>query len=157
MKCKRHPQVETALSCGKCGDPICPRCTVQTPVGIRCPTCARMSRVPTYNVSGGFYLRAIGAGLGAAVIAGIAWGLLQAIVPFFYLSFLIAGAVGYGIGELISLAVNRKAGTGLAVIGAVAVLFAYIINTFTFFGRGFHLFDIVAIIVGIAVVVARLR
>jgi hypothetical protein len=157
MKCKRHPQVETALTCGKCGDPICPRCMVQTPVGIRCPTCARLSRVPTYNVSSGYYLRAIGAGLGAAIVAGIAWGFLQTVIPFIYLSFLIAGAVGYGIGEAISISVNRKAGTGLALIGALGVVLSYVIATFTFFGGGFNLFDIVALIVGISVAVARLR
>ncbi len=157
MKCKRHPRVETALTCGKCGDPICPRCMVQTPVGIRCPTCARMSRVPTYNVSWGYYIRAIGAGLGASIVAGIAWGFLQSIIPFIYLSFLIGAAVGYGIGEAISLAVNRKAGAGLAVVGATGVLLSYIVATYTFFGGGFHLFDIVAIIVGVSVAVARLR
>ncbi len=85
-RCKRHPEIETNLSCGKCGDPICPKCMVQTPVGARCPSCARLSRVPTYRVSGIYYLRAIGAGLGLAVVCGLLWGFLRAFIPFFYLN-----------------------------------------------------------------------
>lgn len=38
--CARHPKTETLLRCGRCGTPICPRCMVQSGVGIRCPDCA---------------------------------------------------------------------------------------------------------------------
>lgn len=157
MKCKRHPDIETSLTCGKCGDPICPRCMVYTPVGARCPKCAKLSRVPTYQLSGIFFLRAIGAGLGAAVVAGFIWGFVRVLIPFFYLDWLIAGAVGYAIGEAISLSVNRKAGISLAVIGGLAVVLSYIISHFIFGGGFFQLFDIITIIIGIVTAVARLR
>ncbi len=39
---------------------------------------------------------------------------------------MIGAAVGYGIGEGISLSVNRKCGTGLAVIGGLAVVLSYL-------------------------------
>ncbi len=153
--CKRHPKVETNLFCGKCGDPICPKCLVQTPVGARCPSCARLSRVPTYSVSKSYYLRAAGAGLGAAVVCGFAWWLLRITLPFAsFFNWIIAGAIGYGIGEAISLSVNRKSGTGLAVIGGIAVVISYFISTM---GWNFNLFDIIAVIIGIFVSVARLR
>jgi len=60
--CYRHPDRETGLHCSTCGRPICPDCTTQTPVGIRCPECAgrtvvqragfTMARVPvvTYTL-----------------------------------------------------------------------------------------------------------
>jgi hypothetical protein len=153
-QCLRHPSKETNLYCNKCGDPICPRCMVQTPVGARCPKCAKLNRVPTYQVSGKYYLRAAGAALGLAIITGLLWG----FVPFVgFFNFIIGGAVGYGIGEGISLATNRKSGTILAVIGGSAVVIAYIISAFTFFGLIFSPFDIIAVIVGIVVAVARLR
>jgi hypothetical protein len=155
--CKRHSKVETNLYCGKCGDPICPKCLVQTPVGARCPACARLSRVPTYRVSPVHYLRAAGAAIALAVIAGILWGFLRSIMFSGYFNFLIAAALGYGIGEGISLSVNRKSGTGLAVIGGVTLVVAYIISTFTFGRNPFQLFDIAAVIVGIFVTVTRLR
>jgi hypothetical protein len=156
-QCKRHPKTETNLFCGKCGDPICPRCLVQTPVGARCPSCARLSRVPTYRVSSIYYLRAAGAALGLAVVSGFLWGFLRSILFSGYFNFFIAAALGYGIGEGISLTVNRKSGTGLAIIGGLTVVAAYIISSFTFGGRAFSPFDIVSIVVGIFVTVARLR
>jgi membrane associated rhomboid family serine protease len=39
--CYRHPSRETAVSCSNCGKPICPDCMTTTPVGMRCPDCAR--------------------------------------------------------------------------------------------------------------------
>jgi hypothetical protein len=156
-KCKCRSATETNLTCNKCGDPICPKCMVQTPVGARCPSCAKLSRIPTYRVSGIYYLRAIGAALGLAVVCGLLWGLVRLFVPFFLLSLVIGGAAGYGIGEGIGLSVNRKRGTGLAVIGALAVIAAYLVSYFTFGGRYFALIDIAAVVIGIFVSVTRLR
>lgn len=39
--CYRHPDRETGVSCSSCGRPICPECMTPTPVGMRCPMCAR--------------------------------------------------------------------------------------------------------------------
>ena len=39
--CYRHPSRETGVSCSACARPICPDCMTPTPVGMRCPECAR--------------------------------------------------------------------------------------------------------------------
>ena len=39
--CYRHTNRETGVSCSSCGRPICPDCMTPTPVGMRCPECAR--------------------------------------------------------------------------------------------------------------------
>ncbi len=39
--CYRHPSRETRVSCSSCGRAICPDCMTPTPVGMRCPECAR--------------------------------------------------------------------------------------------------------------------
>ena len=39
--CYRHPTRETGVSCSSCGRPICTDCMTPTPVGMRCPECAR--------------------------------------------------------------------------------------------------------------------
>ncbi len=39
--CYRHPSRETGVSCSNCGRPICPDCMTSSPVGMRCPECAR--------------------------------------------------------------------------------------------------------------------
>jgi membrane associated rhomboid family serine protease len=46
--CYRHPDRETGVACSNCGRPICPDCMTSTPVGMRCPECARdRTRVKT--------------------------------------------------------------------------------------------------------------
>ena len=41
--CYRHPGRETRVSCSSCGRPICPDCMTPSPVGMRCPECARQT------------------------------------------------------------------------------------------------------------------
>lgn len=161
LKCATHPDVETNLRCGKCGKPICPMCLVQTPVGARCRDCAKVSRLPTFNMAPAYFLRAVGAALGMAVVIGLAWGYVISLFSFVYLNLIIAGGIGYAIGEVTSLAVNRKRGTWLAVIGSIGVVGCYLVAIFTFgevprVGLGIVL-DIVGVAIGISGAVARLR
>lgn len=48
--CYRHPNRETGVSCSNCGRPICPECMTPTPVGMRCPECARQRTRVTRGV-----------------------------------------------------------------------------------------------------------
>jgi len=157
MKCDTHHNVDTNLRCGKCGKPICPKCLVQTPVGARCPDCAKLHRLPTYRVSAQYYLRAAGAGLGMAVGCGLVWGLIEGLVPFFSLNLLLAPGVGYAIGEVVSLSVNRKRGPGLAVVAGIALVISYLVSIISPWGFAFRLLDLLALALGIFVAVNRLR
>ncbi len=157
MRCAAHHDVETNLRCGKCGKPICPKCMVQTPVGARCPECARLYKLPTYHVSTRYYLRATGAGLGLALVAGVAWGTLEALLPFFFLNLFLGAGVGYAIGEVVSLSVNRKRGTGLAIVAGLAVAASYLVSISLPWVFGFGLFDLLVLALGIFIAVTRLR
>ena len=161
MKCATHPGVETNLRCGKCGKPICPKCMVQTLVGARCPECARLYKLPTYRVSTLFYLRAGGTALGMALVSGVIWGLVNIFVPFFYLNLLIGAGVGYAIGEVVGLAVNRKRGRGLAAVAGTGVAISYLVSILLLLGLPsgmFHIIiDIISLALGIFVAVTRLR
>ena len=44
MRCYRHPDRETLLSCSNCERPICTSCMTTAAVGVRCPECARGER-----------------------------------------------------------------------------------------------------------------
>ncbi len=44
MRCYRHPDRETLLSCSNCERPICTSCMTSAAVGVRCPECARGER-----------------------------------------------------------------------------------------------------------------
>jgi len=164
-RCATHPDVETSLRCGKCGKPICPRCMVQTPVGARCRECARLYKLPTYRMSSGYYLRAAGAALGAAIIIGVVWGIIESFLPFRFFTLIIGAGIGYAIGEVVSLSVNRKRGTLLAVIGSLAVVISYgmtfAVEMFRFgfisLGGFSFLFTLGAIAIGIYMAVTRLR
>jgi hypothetical protein len=102
---------------------------IHTPVGARCRECANLRRVPLYDVSGNYYLRALGTGLGVAVAGGLLWaGLNLAIGGFFTL--LIALGIGYATGEMISQAVNRKRGAGLQLIAGLSVFSAFVVSSF---------------------------
>jgi membrane associated rhomboid family serine protease len=52
--CYRHPSRETGVRCSNCDRPICPECMTSTPVGMRCPECARdRTKVRTIRTLGG--------------------------------------------------------------------------------------------------------
>ena len=134
--CYQHPDSETALTCGNCERPICTRCVVQHPVGIRCPECARPTRIPTLDITPSYYSRAIAAAVGISV-AGIAGLFLLTVLltqtPLGYVGgYLFWGAlagIGYLMGRGVSLAVNRKRGLGLQWIAGVATGATFVIST----------------------------
>lgn len=116
VPCAADPRVETALRCGRCETPICPRCLVMTPVGARCRNCAQVRKSPVYDVPPLHYLRAAGAGLAVAALGTY----VLAFIPFFqFFGLLLLGAA---VGEAVTAAANRKRGTGLAVVAVVTLL-----------------------------------
>lgn len=164
MKCATHPEVDTGLTCANCGTPICPRCMVETPVGMKCRQCARLQRLPTFQISAKHYLMATGVALGLAVAFGFAWGVVRVFVPFSgFFGFFIALGVGYGFGEIIHKATGRKRGTGLAAVAGLGVVACFLVSLWIIpplispyhFGIGF--FDIVFVAVGAFVAANILR
>ena len=122
--CARHPGTETNLSCGRCGVQVCPTCMVHAHVGIRCPDCARVRPVPTYDVSGAFMARAIAAGAVLAIVGSAIVIASYMFVPMPLLWWALVGGLGYVVGEGISIAANRKRGRKLKFVAAGAVLVA---------------------------------
>ena len=155
MRCLTHPEVETSLSCGRCGNPICPKCMVQTLVGPRCPDCANLKRLPTYEISLRHYLIAMGVGIAVATAAGFVWALISRAVPFLFLSLLIAAGIGYAIGELISLATNRKRGPGLQTIAGISVATSFAV--YYLFVPWLSFYTLIGLALAILIAVTRLR
>ncbi len=153
--CATHPDVETGLSCTRCGKYICPRCMVQTPVGARCRDCGRVQRSPVFDVSPRQYAIAAGAAVMVGGVAGVAWGVLLDIFGgIFFLPWLLAMGVGYIIGEAVNASVNRKRGTGLAIVAAVGVILAFILAFVI--GRNFNAPSIIfaLLFLGVAIYIA---
>lgn len=119
--CATHAGVQTTLRCSRCERPICPRCLVQTPVGARCRECARLRRLPTYDVSLARYVKSIAAGAGVGITAGAVWSLL----PFGgFFALFITAAIGFAVGEAVSAAANRRRSKGLKAIAVAGVVLA---------------------------------
>jgi hypothetical protein len=162
MYCATHPNVETELTCSRCGKPICPRCLVQTPVGARCRDCANLRRIPTYDVRPHFLLRAA---VAAAVVGAALGGIWYLLSParrgaVAYVALFIALAIGYGIGETVSWVTNRKRGPTLQGIAAAGVVLAYVVRNVAGGGAPIASNDVFGYVtVGLAIVVAigRLR
>ncbi len=124
-RCVNHPSVETLVSCSSCGDPICPDCMVQAPVGIKCRNCARLPRSARVRLKPNRAARAIGAALAVVVVGGVGLASLAA-TPFGFFGFLIAYGVGRGTGELVLRAAGRFRGQTTGAIGAAGALGAYL-------------------------------
>lgn len=130
MQCATHPAVETELACSRCGKPICARCLVQTPVGARCPECANVRRIPTYNMSSTLLARGLASGLGSGAAIGIAWWWFNAYnIIYVFFGVLLGLVIGYGIGEAVAVATNRRAGPPLQACAVAGVVLAYVLRS----------------------------
>ena len=154
--CYWHPDVETGLSCSRCEKNVCTQCMVQAPVGIRCRDCGKAVRMPTYDVRPAYYSRAIIVALAVAIGGGILWGIFNGIFIIPFLRSLVALGVGYGAGELISLSVNRKRGTGLAWLAGGSVVIAFMIGL-VIYPFSDNLFGLLFIVAGVYLAVQRVR
>jgi hypothetical protein len=76
-ECSFHPGVETEVRCTECGRYICPKDMVETPVGYKCPVCAKPARSQYVVVKPGQVLLA--SIVGGAV--GVGGGVVLAFVP----------------------------------------------------------------------------
>lgn len=114
--CVRHPKVETGLTCASCGTPICPKCMVVTPVGMKCPTCGIDRNSPLYTVPPHRLLLACL----AALLAGAFAGVLGSIAGFFV--FFVSVPYGYFAGSMILRASGMKRGVKLEVLTGVCMV-----------------------------------
>ncbi len=121
--CHWHPDRETGLRCGNCGKPVCFECVRQHPVGIRCKDCAREARLPTYRISRSDVARGIAAAVALGLAGAVVLALLTALLSGFFF-FLTMIGLGYGIGEGVSRAVNRRRGRAYQYMALGAVLLA---------------------------------
>ena len=115
--CYRHPDRETWVRCGRCDQPICTKCSMQGPVGLRCKVCGTPSRDALASLRPNQLAIAVIVSLvGGAVVgyAGSALGIFGLVAAFF------GGGL---IAEALDRTVGIKRGTrilAIAVPGIVA-------------------------------------
>ena len=125
MRCYRHPDRETRVSCATCGRPICTECMVQTEVGIKCPDDAQLPR----SARTGVMKRSQ---IAKSLLAGVAVALLGAPVVYFVLPqigfgrLILSGLAGYLAGIFVHRAGGRNGGLVAMAISGVAVAAAFV-------------------------------
>ena len=120
--CAIHPERETRLSCNRCGKLICASCARKTPVGYRCPQCARAQQSRFETARWHDYLVAAGISL---LLSGLAGTLLSRLGWFVIF---LAPTVGGVISEIIRRAVGRRRGRYLAYTAIGGMLLAGLFN-----------------------------
>ena len=121
-RCTYHPDTLTRLRCSRCGKPICPRCGVRTPVGLRCPECAGVRGLPTYRTDTSTLGKAAGVGFAVAVAVGVLWG----YGPQW--GFFLALGLGFGVAEAMAWASNAKRGRDLQLLAMGMVLVGLVVS-----------------------------
>ena len=116
-RCVNHPDAETRIACSSCDAPICTRCMRQAAVGQKCPSCAKLPRgalatgKPIHYVKGGL------AGLGTAVVGGVACLLLLSALPFG--GFIFPALLGFGVGRAVGWGAQRQTHRRFEVMAVV--------------------------------------
>jgi len=171
LHCLNHPNVETYLRCNRCGQPICAKCAVRTPVGYRCKDCVRtQQRVFYADFRPAHYLVAAAVALPLALVAG--W-LLPSLGWY---AIILGPLAGVGIAEATRWAIRRRRGqyTWLVVGGCIVAgtLPRLLLTLFAFVGpvvdpaaTGHYitaglmglLWDVVYLVAAVGAAYARLR
>ena len=157
--CAEHEERPTNIRCSRCEKPVCPECMVQAPVGIRCREHGQPTKLPTYDVSTGFIVRGVAAGVGIGVLGGLILGLAGALTNLFFIPYaftLTMVGLGYLVGEGISRATNRKRGQPLIVAAVVGVVLAFVVVV-AFTGLQLNLFDLIALAIALFLAIQRVR
>jgi hypothetical protein len=158
--CVNHPRVETWVSCSECGDPICPDCMVQGPVGNKCRRCARQPRSALVRLRPDRAAKAVGASLGLGLVCGV---VLTAIVgtPVGFFGFILAYGAGLLIGEAVKRASGyyRESAAGwiAAAGGVVAMVTPIVLYSHLFDGRLSGQAKVVELVLGIVAAFAAYR
>jgi hypothetical protein len=121
VKCFYHPNVSTRLRCSRCEKPICPRCMVSTPIGFRCPECARGPKPVLYQTTATGLARASALGVVIALGAGVLWGLFPAWE--FYCVLLL----GFGTVEGIAWGANYRRGRELLLVAIACIVLGFVV------------------------------
>lgn len=123
--CLRHPRVETVIRCSKCLDPICPRCGIRTPVGLRCPDCVRAVRSPLYVLDPQHYVLAVLVALSLSTVLG---GLVPRLGLLFVI--LLAGPAGGLVGEAVLRSTHGKRGRPVQIVVAICLILGALLGPY---------------------------
>jgi hypothetical protein len=131
--CYRHPSRETAISCANCERPICTDCMVYTPVGIKCPDCARLPRSAIVRLKPDRAARTIAAAAVGGLVLGIGILVLQAAVGLFF-TLILGYLIGIAMSEIVLWGSGRYRSPTTAAIAVGGCIWTYVVPYVLFYG-----------------------
>jgi hypothetical protein len=147
--CVNHPNIETGLRCNRCGDPICARCAVRTPVGYRCEKCVREQQAIFYTGLPVDYI--------IAAVVSLPVGAVGAYIASYlglFFSFFVSPVAGALVADLAWRAVGRRRSRYLWLVVCGAILVATLGVALYQAGATFTSADLLRLDLGIYVVMA---
>jgi hypothetical protein len=97
---------------------------VSTPVGYRCPDCAGVRGLPTYETPVSLLIKAGVFGALVASLVGVLWGYYP------QWQFYLALVLGFGVAESMAWAANYKRGRDLQIAAVACVLLGIAVSRF---------------------------
>jgi len=121
LYCANHPDTETLLRCNRCGKPICTRCAVRTPVGLRCKECVAEQQQVYFTARS--YDNLVVATVTFVLTAGASFLVLfvMRMIPFSWLiTFLVTPMVAGILAEIVRRSVGRRRGRNQPLVIAIS-------------------------------------
>jgi hypothetical protein len=120
------------VSCSNCERPICTDCMVYTPVGIKCPECARLPRSAIVRLKPNRAARAIATAFGVGTAMGVGIVFLQGVGLFFAL--ILGWLIGIGMGEAVLAASGHSPSREAGLIAVGGCVWAYAVPYLIYYG-----------------------
>ena len=114
--CHYHPNVETLVSCGRCGKPLCPDCVGHGATGVRCKECLRQSPQALGLATRDLVARGAVIALTVSVALGVGLGL------FGWMGWVSGLVLGFVVGSAAFLGSRRHRDVSIQVIAVAAAL-----------------------------------
>ncbi len=154
--CANHPNVETRVHCAECGKPICTQCMNQTPVGMKCAECSKLSRGQIRRGKPEQYVTAAAAGIGTALVGGFIAAILLEVLPFG--TIILGVGLGFLIGTVVKKGAKGNRGGGFMWIAAGSGLLGGLMAGMVFgIGLYFSLFGLIYLAAPAVVAALMLR
>lgn len=121
--CHYHPNVETLVSCGRCGKPLCPGCVGHGATGVRCKECLRQSPRALGLATGRHIARATVIALVVSLALGAGFGI------FGWRGGVSGLVLGFVVGSAAFLGSRRHRDVSIQVVAVMAALVGVVVAT----------------------------
>lgn len=120
---------DTRLKCNDCEQPVCPKCMVQCPVGVRCKTCSPAAKTSSSgDLNPVMMIKVVCLSFIASFLISFAETAVMMVMPICLLCGVTAAVTGYFSGKLIYKIANPSDGKQLVPFLIIPLILGFIVN-----------------------------